>query len=945
MVHADVVVPLQIGQGQQTRRVGILLLQIDPNAFLFPAMQTWPVPTVSGETLLVRRDGDHVLFLNEVRQRADAALHFRIPNSAVEVPTVMAIFAGVRGFVEGRDYQGHPVLASITAIPKTPWFLIAKISRDEALAGWQASSHLIIALIIGLLLAAAAGIGFVYQTSGVRRYRELFEAETARRAEQQRFRIAFNANPLATSIARLSDGYFVDVNESYLRDFGWTRKEIVGRTSFEIGLWPAADLRQKFVEQLHATGSVLHHESIFLDSFGQPHNVEISAALIEIDQVTHIIAFTTDVTDRRKAQAELARYGRRLEIMVEERTYELGVAKEHAERASRAKSAFLANMSHEIRTPLNAVIGLTYLMLRDATETRIKARLEQVSNSAQHLLSVINDILDISKIEAERLSLQEIDFSSAQLITETLAAVELKAQDKGLKLIREITPDLPPALRGDPMRLQQVLLNFLSNAIKFTEQGHVLLRIRVVERQPENVLLRFEIEDTGIGIPAEAQLRLFKPFAQADDSISRRYGGTGLGLAISRQLAQLMGGEANMKSTPGEGSTFWITARLRLADHLPETLTAPIDAETEIRNTRSNARILVVEDDPLNCEVALDQLAGVGLTADVAENGQIALDRARTTTYDLILMDMQMPVMDGLEASRHILALPGRSTVAIVAMTANAFAEDRSACLDAGMVDYLSKPVEPAALHAILLHWLPVDSDQTTRRTVPTIQLPPPPLASSTKPLAIIEELNVHTGFNTASGLAALGGKAEKYVSLLGKYLQRNSHTTSTIRDALTSGDRPTAQRLAHTLKGTAGVLGLSATQQAAAEVEQALKHNETAEILEQRLNALEKTEDAQAMALHNALGTAFDPPASSEKEVLDPLKLGPLINRLRKLLAEDDMRSAEIAQQGSGQLEALLGTEYAPLMQMLADFDFPAALALLEKASARHPKLADHAV
>ena len=934
LAHIDIVVPLHKGEGANTRRIGALLLQIAPNTFLNPALRAWPVPSLTAETMLVRRDGDHVVYLNEVRQRADAALHFRISETQTEIPSVMAIFGGVQGFVEGKDYLGKPVLASLLAIPDTPWFLVTKISRDEALDAWHVSSRLIIALTIGLLLSAAAAFGLIYQTQGVWRYRSLFHNEATRRAEQQRFEIAFNASPLSASIARFSDGMLLDVNKNYLRDFGWKREEIIGRTSLEITLWPNAEMRQHFVEELRATGNVLHHETIWLDRYGAQHDVEISASLFKVDSETHILAFTTDITERRKAKSELMRYGRRLEAMVEERTYELAVAKEQAERASRAKSAFLANMSHEIRTPLNAVIGLTYLMNREASETRLKGRLGRVNDSAQHLLTVINDILDISKIEAEKLTLQEIDFATQRVIAETLAMVEFKAQDKGLLLQTDIATDLPPALRGDPLRLQQVLLNFISNAVKFTEHGHVLLRARLIEQAVDSVLIRFEVEDTGIGIASTDQAGLFKPFVQADESTSRQYGGTGLGLAISRQLAHLMGGETGLSSVPGQGSTFWMTARLRLAEAIPENQSISCDIEAEIRNTRSGARILLVEDDPVNREVALDQLAGVGLTADVAENGQIAVDMATGTAYDLILMDMEMPVMNGLEASRRILVLPGQSTAAIVAMTANAYTEDRNACLDAGMVDYLSKPVELAALHAILLHWLPVSAGS------PSLPIPLPPTSSKeTKgAAATIEILSRQAGFNTAAGLTALSGKTEKYVSLLAQYLDRHQHTSPLIRQRLAQGDQQGAQREAHTLKGAAAILGITSTQQAAAALEQAISQQQPADVITQQLAALEEIENRQASTLRQALDVPIiETPVSC---AIDPLLLRPLLKELQALLSEDDMRSNAVSAQGGIQLQALLGQDYLRLNQLLGDFDFPAALQLIQHAIARHPEL-----
>ena len=934
LVHIDIVVPLHQGEGANARRIGALLLQITPNTFLNPTLRTWPVPSLTAETMLVRRDGDHVAYLNEVRQRVDTALRFRISETQTEVPSVMAIFGGIQGFVEGKDYLGKPVLASLLAIPDSPWFLITKISRDEALAALQASSRLIIALTIGLLLSAAAAFGVIHQTQGVRRYRSLFHSEAIHRAEQQRFEIAFHASPLSASITRFSDGMLIDVNKNYLRDFGWKPEEIIGRTSLEIALWPNTEMRQHFVEELRATGNVLHHETIWLDRHGAQHDIEISASLFKVDGEAHILGFATDITERRKANAELMRYGRRLEAMVEERTYELAVAKEQAERASRAKSTFLANMSHEIRTPLNAVIGLTYLMSREASEPRMKGRLGRVNDSAQHLLTVINDILDISKIEAEKFSLQEIDFATQRVIGETLAMVEFKAQDKGLLLQTDIAADLPPALRGDPLRLQQVLLNFISNAVKFTEHGHVLLRARLIEQTADSVLIRFEVEDTGIGISTTAQAGLFKPFAQADESTSRRYGGTGLGLAISRQLALLMGGETGMSSAPGQGSTFWMTARLRLAEAIPDDLGVSGDTEAEIRNTRSGARILLVEDDPVNREVALDQLAGAGLTADIAENGQIAVDMAASTAYDLILMDMEMPVMNGLEASRCILALPGQSTAAIVAMTANAYAEDRNACFDAGMVDYLSKPVELAALYAILLHWLPASAG---RPSLPT-PLPPASNKETKNAAATIEILAKQAGFNTAAGLSALSGKTEKYVSLLAQYLERHQDTSPLIRQRLAQGDQPGARREAHTLKGAAAILGITSTQQAAAALEQAISQDQPAEVITQQLAALEEIENRQVSTLRQVLGAPIS--KSLALNAIDPVLLRPLLKDLQALLSEDDMRSNEVSAQGCIQLQALLGQDYPRLNQLLGDFDFPAALELVQHAIAGRPEL-----
>ncbi|PKO88047.1 MAG: hypothetical protein CVU18_08690 [Betaproteobacteria bacterium HGW-Betaproteobacteria-12] len=671
---------------------------------------------------------------------------------------------------------------------------------------------LIVALAGALLLASFVAIR---QTRRLRHCRQQLAAEAARLAEQQRFRIAFHASPLAASITRADDGLVIDANDNCQRDFGWRREELIGHTALELGLWPDIDARVQFVAELQASGSVVAHEARWCDRSGQAHAVELSAALIDIDGSPHILAFATDISERRQAQAELARYRRRLESMVEERTRELAQARDEAQHASRAKSTFLANMSHEIRTPLNAVIGLTHMIRRDAREPRQQERLDRVSDAARHLLGLINDILDSAKIDAERLRLQECDFASRRLFGEALETIEQRAREKGLAVHAEIDPDLPPWLHGDPLRLQQILINFLSNAVKFTERGRIVLRARFVECPPTDILLRCEVEDSGIGIPADIQRRLFTPFEQADSSSTRRHGGSGLGLAISRELARLMGGDADVDSQPGRGSIFQVTVRLGLAAPAAGDDAPPL-AEG---NLNCAARLLLVEDDALNREVALDQLASHGLSADVAENGQIAVEMAQKTAYDLILMDMQMPVMDGLEATRRILALPGRPPP-IIAMTANAFADSRDACLAAGMVEHLSKPVDPQLLLRSLLRWLPADPAAETE-TTNEAAMPAP--AAGPAGQRLVAALASTPGFDIQRGLAAIGGQADKYAILLRKYLEVHGGTVAATCAALAADDQPLARRLAHTLKGTAATLGLNATRDAAAKLEEAL--------------------------------------------------------------------------------------------------------------------------
>jgi signal transduction histidine kinase/ActR/RegA family two-component response regulator len=391
-------------------------------------------------------------------------------------------------------------------------------------------------------------------------------------------------------------------------------------------------------------------------------------------------------------------------------------AKIGAEAASRAKSTFLANMSHEIRTPLNGIIGMTDLALRRATDAKQIDQLGKVKTASAHLLHVINDILDISKIEAERLQLEHTEFRLGDILENIVSLMGHRAVEKGLKLLTDLPPDLSMRrFNGDPMRLSQIMLNLTGNALKFTEQGAITLRCRSIENNvpaADKVLLCWEVIDTGIGIDAATQQRLFTAFEQADNSMTRKYGGTGLGLAISQQLVRLMDGEIGVESEAGKGSTFWFTVRLSQAAAntvVPAPIFTQHSAETRLQSEFAGTRILLAEDEPVNQEVSRSLLEDLGFMVDLAGNGQQALALAQQHSYALILMDMQMPVMNGVEATRAIRNMGADSlnqTTPILAMTANAFNEDRLACQEAGMNDHIAKPVDRATLYETLLKWL-----------------------------------------------------------------------------------------------------------------------------------------------------------------------------------------------------------------------------------------------
>jgi len=921
--------------------LGVAYVTWSADQALNPLVESWPVPTQTAETYLVRRDGEGVRFLTPLRFKRDAALSMILPLSTPELPAARAAL-GERGILEGgRDYRDIPVLAYAAAVAGTPWLMIAEIDEHEAYAGIRTMAWAT-ALVVGLgFLLVYFGAYLLWRRG---QQRQELTALKAQRAAEARFRVIFEQAPLGIALVDSNTGQVLEANMRLGEIVGQTPEQLVGTNPLRRLTHPD-DIRQSLdhTDRLNAgeiSGYRLNKRYLHPDGSVVWASVTCAPVQVDTDGASRYLYIVEDITARKQMEERLriseerhrlladnavdiiktmdleGRFsyvspsveklrgftadevrqqsleevltpdsltiaqayfeklranveaglplenfrgeleqrckdgsavwtdvtaspilsadGNFVEILgvsrdISERKryeHELRQAHDAAEAANAAKSEFLAHMSHEIRTPMNAVLGLAQVLEREPLVGNQREMVERIRTAGQSLLAILDDVLDLSKIEAGQLRIEPRPFDLWVLLANLDSLMGQAARTKGLGLRLEPTAMPLGSLVGDGLRVEQVLFNLTSNAIKFTERGEVAVLVQALEIGETDVRLRFEVRDSGIGIAPEALARLFAPFTQADAGISRRFGGTGLGLSICKRLVELMGGEIGVDSQVGQGSTFWFELPFQRGGEGDKDALAAIPAPASSGPRLAGTHMLVVDDSAMNRDLMERALALEGAATTLAADGQQAVQllKTRPEAFDGVLMDVQMPVMDGLTAIRLIRGELGLSDLPIIAFTAGVRDEQQAAARAAGANDVLAKPMDLEQMATLLSKWI-----KPRQALIPTVQ--------TSADIDTVKDFPNIAGIDRGRAAQRLGGDRDMFISLLEMFFDDNVGAAELARRELASGDREMAARRMHTLVSNAGFICALDIMESAKGLEQAIDQGETG--LDVRLEAL----------------------------------------------------------------------------------------------------------
>ncbi|MBF0395662.1 MAG: response regulator [Desulfobacterales bacterium] len=707
-----------------------------------------------------------------------------------------------------------------------------------------------------------------------------------------------------------NDGKIIMASPSVEKIIGYTVKEIIGK-NIALDLYAYPESREQLLKLLKVTGCIEDYEIQLKRKDGAIIWVSVNSHIYYKDNASNIIGVEgtlRDVTDRKKSET-------------------FKIAKEAAEASTKAKSEFLANMSHEIRTPMNAIIGLSTLALNTELTPKQTDYIKKINASAQLLLGIINDILDLSKIEAGKLEIEHIDFYLDEILSNISNLISIKTEEKGLNVLFDISQDIPYALIGDPLRLGQILINLLNNAVKFTKKGQIILKIEKLSSINQNIILKFYVKDTGIGLTTEQIGKLFQSFSQADTSTTRKFGGTGLGLAISKKLVELMGGEIHVESEYGKWTVFSFTVELGLQKDSNKKFYEIVSKKLEGLETIKGAKILLVEDNEINQQVASELLKIAGFEVNIANNGIEAIDIINSTLFDAVLMDLQMPEMDGYEAIIQIKKLSIHKDLPIIALTAHAMNSEREKCFQIGFNDYVTKPIVPNDLYSSLIKLIPPKNQDYK----------PHKIRNESSNMETILPENLY-GIDINQGLKNIAGNKKLYKNILKEFLSKNSDDPNKIKAAIEKKEFDEALRLSHTLKGVSGNMGIKDIFLTAKNLELAIKQRNI-DLYNEMINKLDKENRLVISSLENW----FSKEAEKEKKEflnnteniqIDILKLSKAIDELRILLKENNFEALDHIQVIKDVLGSNSLDEISQMETFVNNLEFNHALKMLENVS-----------